>query len=97
MKIGSSRVSDLRRMRVNAIRSSVASQNAVSHHDAQFLLDELARVEGNLKQPEAQQQKINTDPDVADFAAEFLRLSIGSAEWESLRSVARNILKRSGQ
>ena len=96
MKIGSSTaVSDLRRMRINAIRATASSQNPVSHHDAQFLLDELVRFESKLKESEPHSCRNTLIQEGADFASNFLRMSIGSAEWESLRTVARSILERS--
>lgn len=96
MKIGSSTaVSDLRRMRINAIRATASSQNPVSHHDVQFLLEELARAESKLKQSEFHSCKDTLLQETTDFASNFLRMSIGSAEWESLRTVARSILTRS--
>ena len=96
MKIGSSTaVSDIRRMRINAIRATASSQNSVSHHDVQFLLDELARAESKLKEHEPHSCRENLIREGAEFASNFLRMSIGSAEWESLRTVARNILARS--
>lgn len=98
MKIGSSTaISDLHRMRINSVRATAYSQNPVSHHDVQFLLEELARAESKLKQYESHSCKDTLLQETADFASKFLHMSIGSAEWESLRTVARNILKRSGK
>jgi hypothetical protein len=101
MSIGT--VKDIRRMQVERIRAKLMDDDQLSRNGSRRWTDAEIRVVfeeiDHLKsdfQAQNKDESVVSMEEIRNFAGEFLRLSIGSLEWEQLRSVARDILKRTG-
>ena len=97
-------VKDIRRMQVERIRAKLMDDNQLSRDssrrwadsDVRILLSELDDAERRETRSSDRYVGPVEVEEVRDFAGEFLQMSLGSLEWESLRSLARDILKRTG-
>jgi hypothetical protein len=93
----------LRKLHVERIRAKLMDADLLSCKTRQWTdgevrlllseLDDASTTKANVASAESENAYNESS---RELAGEFLRLSIGSHEWESLRSMARDILKRAG-
>lgn len=93
----------LRKLHVERIRAKLMDADLLSCKTRQWtdgevrlLLSEIDDANATKASVASNESESTSDESSRELAGEFLRLSIGSHEWESLRSMARDILKRTG-